>query len=123
MEQTTTRRDAQPGYGLAIGTLSITAVVLLVGMLVVTLIQDRASALGLSDRGGDYIILTMQFNRGTENIVLTDAAAKRLNVYAFDLSTKRLEIWASKHLDQLPRGADEAGPAGGRRNQQRNRGR
>ena len=55
---------------LSIGILSITAVILLVGVVVVSVVNDRAMAIGMSDRGGDYILVTMQFNSGTENVVV-----------------------------------------------------
>lgn len=99
------------GFLTAISTLSITAMVLLVGILVVTTVQDRAAAVGLNDRGGDYIVLTMQFNNGTENVVVTDAAAKWINVYGFDLSTRRVEIWTGLSLDSLQRRAQPQPPA------------
>ncbi|MCK6485598.1 MAG: hypothetical protein HUU22_01145 [Phycisphaerae bacterium] len=94
----------------AIGVLSITAMILLVGVLVVSAINDRALAIGMSDRGGDYIVVTMQFNSGTENIVITDAAAQRMNVYAYDLSTRRMDIWDWLDLKRLPTRNEPAEP-------------
>ncbi len=90
---------------LSIGVLSITAVILLVGVVVVSVVNDRAMAIGMSDRGGDYILVTMQFNIGTENVVVTDAAAQRMNVYGLNLSTKRVDIWTWADLRQLQRKA------------------
>lgn len=91
-------RDSEP---LAIGVLSITAVILLVGILVVTTVNDRALAVGQTDRGGDYIVLGVQFNNGTETVAITDAAAQKVNIYGFDLSSKRIAIWTSQDLKRL----------------------
>ncbi len=52
---------------LTIGVLSITAVVLLVGVLV-TLAggQNEALAIGQTARGGDYVVATGQFTQNSE---------------------------------------------------------
>lgn len=114
--------SATANQNLAIGILSVTAVVLLVGLLVVSAVQDRALAGGMSDRGGDYILVTMQFNRGTENLVVTDAATKRILVYGYDIGSKRVDVWSGVDLARLQeqpgagRRPGEAPPRGGRRN-------
>ncbi len=85
-----------------IGVLSITAAVLLVGVI---LIPDRAGnsamAFGQLDRGGDYIILTGQFNENSELIYITDAAARRLNVYSYDPTTRQIIVWDSVDMARL----------------------
>ncbi len=79
MTQNETSRDAArpETQNLAIGVLSITAVILLVGVLVVSAVNDRAMAIGQTDRGGDYILVTSQFNSNTEFVIVTDAATQR----------------------------------------------
>lgn len=105
-----TNSQAPTQSTFAIGVLSITALILLVGVLVISAINDRAMAIGMSDRGGDYIVVTMQFNSGTENVVITDAAAQRMNVYAYDLSSRRLDIWDWLDLKRFPTRNEPAEP-------------
>ena len=80
------------GKLFAIGVLSITACILFVGFLMVTLNPRPALAHGQLDRGGDFIMLTQQISSSVEGVVLIDSAANRLLLYAFDFNNKRLEI-------------------------------
>jgi hypothetical protein len=55
------------------------------------------------DRAGDYIVVTQQISNSLEGIVVLDAAAKRMNIYALDANTKRIGlIEQNVRLDQLP---------------------
>lgn len=101
------------GQTFAIGVLSVTSCVLLVGFLLVTMMPRPASAIGMLDRGGDYIMLTQQFSNSTEGVVIVDAAAKRMNVYVLDLSSKQIKLLQNNiPLDQLPtpQRQDRGGP-------------
>lgn len=94
---------AVDGQTFTIGVLSVTACVLLVGFLLVTMMPRTASAIGTSDRGGDYVMLTQQLSNSTEGVVIIDAAAKRMNLYVLDLSSKQLKLLQNNvPLDQLP---------------------
>lgn len=93
---------------LATGVLGITACLLFVGLILVA--QPTARAIGMNDRGGDYIMLTQQLSSTTEGIVVIDAAAKQMIVYAFDYNTKTLEILRQVPLEQLPKPRDRATP-------------
>jgi len=77
---------------LAIGVLSITATVLLVGILVVLSIPRPAQALGELDRGGDYIMVTSQFMSNWEVVFITDAAVGRMGAYFYNLNTKTVQL-------------------------------
>ena len=83
---------------LAIGVLSITAVILLVGVFVTLSQQSPVQAIGLLDRGGDYILVTGQFTENTELVYVTDAAAQRMNVYSYEQSTRQFELWDTVDL-------------------------
>jgi 5-bromo-4-chloroindolyl phosphate hydrolysis protein len=85
----------------AIGVLGITACVLFVGLILIS--QQPAYAIGMNDRGGDYIMLTQQLSTTTEGIVVVDAAAKQVIIYNFDYNNKALEILRRIYLDQLPK--------------------
>src|SRR5262245_23524820 len=88
-------------HRLTIGVLSVTATVLLVGVLVVSLVNRSAMAIGQIDRGGDYIMVTMQFNSNTENVVITDAAAEKMIVYGLNVNNFRLDVWTEFDLKRL----------------------
>jgi hypothetical protein len=93
---------------LAIGFLTVTAVILFVGFLLITGTPREAGAIGMNDRGGDYIMATQQLTSSNEGIVVIDAAAKRMIVYGFDYSRKQLvalDGFAMENL-QKPRGDD-----------------
>lgn len=103
------------GPSMTIGVLSITAVILLVGVLVVSTINSRAMAIGQTDRGGDYIVVTSQFNSGTEAVIVTDAATQQMIVYAWVTSAGRLDIWDRFDLKRLTEGVPNRDGRGGRR--------
>jgi hypothetical protein len=100
-------RAAQPvdAKTLSIGVLSITACILFVGFLLVTLNPRPAYGIGMLDRVGDYIMFTQQTSNSTEHVIVVDAAVKRLNVYAMQARTT-LELIQSIKLDRLP-GSEE----------------
>jgi hypothetical protein len=87
----------------ALGVLSITACVLLVGFLLVTGLSNPAHAANMNDRSGDYIMLTQQITTTTEAVIVVDAAAKKLISYGFDYNRKRLLPLARFDLEQLPK--------------------
>ncbi len=84
---------------LTIGVLSITGVVLLVAVIFATAgSQNPAMAIGQTDRGGDYIVVTGQFNDNSEVIYITDAAAQRMNMYSYQWNRGQLTLWDSYDL-------------------------
>lgn len=89
----------------AIGVLSITGCVLFVGFLLLAANPRTAHAIGQSDRGGDYIMLTQQLSSSQEGVVVIDAAAQRLHLYGFDFNRKELVLVSRIPLDRL-RGAE-----------------
>jgi hypothetical protein len=114
----TTSPSAIDGKTFAIGILSVTACILFVGLLFVS--QPPALGFGMSDRGGDYIMVTQIISNSDETVDIIDAAAKQMVVYRFDYNNKTLNILRNVALDQLPKpGRDREAPArpqgGGRR--------
>ena len=91
----------------AIGTLSITAVILLAALIILGQLPDAQPALGsgVAMAGGDYMILTGYYERNSELLYIIDTAAKRLNVYGYDMSRGKgrggLGILQSVDLTQL----------------------
>jgi hypothetical protein len=96
----------QDSQNLTIGVLSITAVVLLVGV-VLTVVggQNQARAIGQTAWGGDYIVATGQFTQNSELVYVMDARARRLNAYSFDKTRRQLIYWHSQDLGGLLGGA------------------
>lgn len=102
--------DAQPGRitmdgpALAIGVLSVTACVLFVGLVLLAPFPVApAYGIGQLDRGGDYVMLTQQLSNSQEGVLVVDAAAQRMSLYAFDVNQKRLRaLHLNIPLEQLP---------------------
>jgi hypothetical protein len=86
---------------LTIGVLSITAIVLLVGLLLTLGGHGNAMGMGQIDRGGDYILVTGQFSDSSELIYVTDAAAQRMNVYSYDSTTRQFVLWDTVDLRRV----------------------
>lgn len=78
---------------LAIAVLTITATILLVGLVVInTLPTQQAFGYGQMDRAGDYVVATGQLQDSTELVYITDAAVGRMAVYMYDYSRKQLRL-------------------------------
>ena len=89
---------------LAIAVLSVTACILLVGLLVVTSLPSTAHAIGQTDRSGDYIMLTMQLTNSQEGVIIVDAASRQMSMYALNGANKRLQlIHGNIDLNTLPK--------------------
>lgn len=87
----------------AIGVLSITACILFVGLLMVTMQPAPAYGIGQTDRAGDYIMLTQQLTNSQEGVVIVDAASRQMTLYALNGSNKQLQVLhANIPLDGLP---------------------
>lgn len=105
---------------LTIGVLSITAVVLLVGVfLTVAGGPNEALAIGQTARGGDYIVVTGQFTQNSELVYVLDAPARRLNAYSFDKTRREFILWDSQDWGRLLGGAPEVEEAGSERRERR----
>ncbi len=88
---------------LAIGILSITATILFVGLLLVSLAHpESAYAFGQNATGGDYVVATSQLDAGAELVYVLDAGAERLNVYGFDMNVGRIELVKSLDVRLRP---------------------
>jgi hypothetical protein len=95
----------------AIGVLSVTACVLFVGLILIS--QPPARAMGMNDRGADYVMLTQQLSPTSEGLVVIDAAAKQMIIYAYDYNNRSLDILRRVNLEQLPKArASEEGARG-----------
>lgn len=78
--------------GFAIGILSVTAVILFVGLVVVISLPQPAAAIGQTDRGGDYLMVTSQFTNNWEVAMITDGAVGRMGAYFYNINTRSVEL-------------------------------
>ena len=75
---------------LTIGVLSITAVILLVGLIIVHAQMPKAFAsAGPGLESGDYVLATGQFEPDEDLLYVVDAVAQRLVVYRFDVRSRQ----------------------------------
>ena len=98
-------------YRLPISVLSITATIMLVGLFVVSTMNRNTLAIGQNDRGGDYIMTTMQFSSATENVIVTDAANGRMIAYGMNLTNYRIDPWSVFDLSRLREVRQDPGDA------------
>ena len=70
-----------------IGVLSLTAVVLLVGLIVVSVMPQPAVASSTSAEGGDYTITAGRVTRDAELLYVINNSAQILVAYGFDRRT------------------------------------
>ena len=75
---------------LAIGVLSTTAVVMLVGLILLNAQPQPAYASGMGDRGGDYIMLTGSMWEKEELLYIFNTAEGKMMVYRYDLQTNQI---------------------------------
>ena len=86
----------------AIGILSTTAVILLVGLVILNVRPEPAQASGMTATGQDYILTVGASGSADEELVyILDAPAGKLIVYWFDGSRGRIEIAQGIDLGEL----------------------
>lgn len=91
---------------LVIGVLSITAVVLLVGLFIVIQVQQPAYAAGMSVSGGDYIMTVGKVQSTPtqypeELLYVIDVPESKLISYGFDYKSKRLHVTTQLDLKNM----------------------
>ncbi len=75
---------------LAIGVLSTTAVILLVGLILLNAQPQPAYASGMGDRGGDYIAVSGAMWAQQELVYVFNTAENKMIVYRFDQQKDRI---------------------------------
>lgn len=98
----------------AIGILSTTAVILLVGLFVIHSRPEPVYASGMNAQGGDYLLTTGQLQDSEELLYVVDAQKKAMIVYRFNINTKRIEhTFATNLTTALQGGESDASDATG----------
>jgi len=92
-----------------IGVLSTTAVILLVGMLVIHSRPEPAMAFGMTASGGDYLLTVGALQTRDEELVfVTHAPSMKMNVYRFDVAKAAIERVDEIDLGQMRESAGKA---------------
>ena len=88
----------------AIGTLSVTAVVLLMALIILAQFPAQHPALGFAQTavGGDYIMFGGQIEESNELLYVIDTAVRQMNVYAANPSKRELILVQRIDLQGLP---------------------
>lgn len=77
----------------AIGVLTVTAVILLTGLIIIHAVSPKpAMAIGQNAEGGDYLVTTSQYNDYTELLMVFDTAQMKMNAYVFNPQTGQVEL-------------------------------
>ncbi len=105
----------------AVGVLSVTAVMLFVGILIVQMFPATVHADGMSVSGGDYTMTVGALAETDEEyIYVIDMPSSKMAIYRFNVTKHRIEIIQGIELSELrtPMGetipiADEDDDSGG----------
>ena len=99
-----------------IGILSTTAVILLVGLVVVNTRPDPAIAAGMTTTSGDYVLTVGTATIGNEEILyIIDAPAEKLIAYRFHGARREIEVVTGVDLKELRNASAAAGQQQGTR--------
>jgi hypothetical protein len=81
------------GKDFTIGVLSVTAVVLFVGLIIVSQLSPRpAYASGQGGVAGDYVVSSARLDTTTEVLFVTDTVAQEMNMYGFMPARGMIEL-------------------------------
>ncbi|UCE61642.1 MAG: hypothetical protein JSU63_07815 [Phycisphaerales bacterium] len=90
----------------AIGILSTTAVILLVGIMVIHSRPDPAMATGMTVSGGGYVMTVGAISIGDEELLFViDTQAGKMIAYRFDIRSHQVNVVQGFDLDSLDQGA------------------
>ncbi len=92
-------RNNLDGKTFAIGVLSITACVLFVGFLLISMTPPAAFASKMNDRGADYIMATQSISSSKEGLLVMDAASKQMILYVFDTTKRDKQLLIHDRID------------------------
>jgi hypothetical protein len=77
----------------AIGVLTVTAVILLTGLIVVHAVAPReAKAFAQNAEAGDYLVTTAQYTQYIELLMVFDTSQMKMNAYVFNIQTGQIEL-------------------------------
>ncbi len=99
-----------------IGILSTTAVVLFAALAVIFSQSNTASASGLTTNAGGYILTVGSVAVNDEELLyVTQLSSKRIGIYRFDNTTRKIELADGIELNALAPAGAKGQPAGGKK--------
>lgn len=94
----------------AIGVLSTTAVVLLVGLVLMNNRPEPALASGMTQMSGDYVVTVGSVSHNDEELVyVLDASLGKMIIYRFDAGTSKMAVVEGIDLGEMRRSATASG--------------
>ena len=94
----------------AIGILSTTAVMLLVGIMIIHSRPAPALASGMAASAGNYVMTVGNVSTNDEELVfIVNNQDKKMLVYRFDAGRREVQIVQGIRLDDLPKAAGAQG--------------
>lgn len=95
----------------AIGVLSTTATVLLVGVVLLYSRPDDVRADGMTTSGGRYVVTVGSLTQGDEELIyVLDTSADKMVVYRFDGNRRQIEILQGIDLTEVQRASSPSNP-------------
>ena len=95
----------------AIGVLSTTATILLVGVVLLYSRPDDVRADGMTASGGGYIVTVGSLTQNDEELVyVIDASTDKMIVYRFDGNRRQIELVQGIDFAELKRASTPADP-------------
>ncbi len=105
---------------MTIGVLSTTAVILLVGIMVIHSRPEPALASGMSASGGDYVMSVGSVSINDEELLFViNRKVEEMIVYRFDAGRHQLQINQRVNLAELREAANEQSKRGGKKSKSR----
>jgi len=100
----------------AIGILSTTAVMLLVGIMIIHSRPAPAIASGMTAASGDYVMTVGSVSSNDEELVFViDNAGQKMLVYRFDIGRHEVQIVQGIKLGDLQQAAGAQAPSSNKR--------
>ena len=99
----------------AIGVLSTTATILLVGVILLYSRPEAVRADGMTTSGGNYVVTVGSLTQGDEEVVyVVDTSMDKMLVFRFDANRRQIEIVQGIDLAEARRASTPSGqqPAG-----------
>ncbi len=91
-----------------IGILSVTAVVMLVGLLVIGARPQIADASGMTVTQGDYTLVVGQLSATEELLYVIDTPVARMVTYSFDTARREIVMIEPQELGEMRERAAQA---------------
>ncbi len=105
---------------VTIGVLSTTAVILLVGVMIIHSRPESALASGMTASGGNYVLSVGSVSINDEELLFViDRVADKMIVYRFDAGRRQLQINQRVNLAELREAAGEQSKTDGKKSKSR----